>query len=192
MLDVSRIGDGRLPLEYQEVDLVVVVRDMVNRLAKSAAEVGSAVEITAATPLVGRWDRMRVEQVVTNLLSNAIKYGGGKPIALAVDGDDRHARVVVKDRGIGILPAHQRRIFDRFERAVPLNNYAGFGLGLWICRRIVDALGGEISVESSPGEGSTFTVVLPRRPAKEMAALDPDAEPEPEVARQMAAELVSR
>jgi signal transduction histidine kinase len=106
---------------------------------------------------------MRVEQVVTNLLSNAIKYGAGRPIEIRVDGDENTARLTVRDRGIGIPPDHQARIFERFERAVSTSDYGGFGLGLWIVRQIVEAHGGQIHVTSTPGQGSAFTVELPRR-----------------------------
>jgi signal transduction histidine kinase len=75
------------------------------------------------------------------------------------EGDE--ARIVVQDQGIGIAPEQLDRIFGRFERAVPSRNYGGMGLGLYIARRIVDAHGGRISVQSTPGEGATFTVHLP-------------------------------
>jgi PAS domain S-box-containing protein len=164
MLDVSRIAAGRVPLEYDDIDLCAVARDAAARLGKTAADAGATLEVCADGTQAGRWDRLRVEQVITNLLTNAIKYGGRKPVTLAIQGDADAVRVTVQDHGIGIAPAHQQRIFDRFERAVSSRNYSGFGLGLWICRRIVEALGGEITVESAPGRGSTFTVTLPRVP----------------------------
>jgi signal transduction histidine kinase len=110
----------------------------------------------------GLWDRARLEQVVTNLLSNAVKYGRGQPIEVAVMGADDRARLVVRDQGIGIAPEHLSRIFERFERAVSAHNYGGLGLGLYIVRQIVEAHGGAIHVTSTPGEGSTFVVDLPR------------------------------
>jgi signal transduction histidine kinase len=164
MLDVSRIAEGKLPLDYEDVDITAVTQETVARLARSAEEAGSTVEVRADGAQTGRWDRLRVEQVVTNLLSNAIKYGKGKPILLSLAGDAEHVRLVVRDHGIGIARANLGRIFDRFERAVSPRNYSGFGLGLWICGRIVEALGGEINVDSAPDQGATFQVVLPRRP----------------------------
>jgi len=166
MLDVSRIAEGRLPLDYEEVDVAALAHDVVARLAKSAAEAGSTVMVSGHGPEWGRWDRLRLEQVLTNLLTNAVKYGEGKPIEFILDGDADRVRVVIKDRGIGIAPDHQGRIFERFERAVSSRHYSGLGLGLWICRRIVDAMEGEIGVDSALGRGATFTVVLPRRPSK--------------------------
>jgi signal transduction histidine kinase len=119
---------------------------------------------------------MRVEQVVTNLLSNAIKYGAGRPVEVAVSGDDLLARLTIRDHGIGIPLEHQARIFERFERAVSDRHYGGLGLGLWIVRQIVDALGGSIIVESEAGKGSTFTVNLPRSPRKRRMAAAESAE----------------
>jgi signal transduction histidine kinase len=90
-----------------------------------------------------------------------VKYGAGAPIRVGLRADGGVAVIEVSDRGIGIAPEHQDRIFERFERAVSSRNYAGLGLGLWIVRRIVEAHGGAIRVRSTPGEGSTFSVELP-------------------------------
>ena len=121
----------------------------------------------AAAPVEGSWDRLRLEQILTNLLSNAVKYGAGRPISVEVGaagpGDDAEAWIAVRDRGIGMSEGELGRIFGRFERAVSERNYGGLGLGLWIVRQVVDAMGGSISVESQPDRGSTFTVRLPRR-----------------------------
>jgi signal transduction histidine kinase len=161
LLDVSRIGAGRLTLELGEIDLAQLVRDLVGRATDELAGAGCAMTLSAADSLVGRWDRMRLEQIATNLLSNAMKYGKGKPIRVTVERDGVHARLVVADEGIGIAAPDRGRIFKRFERAAAARNYGGLGLGLWITHQIVEALGGQISVESEPGHGATFTVVLP-------------------------------
>ena len=106
---------------------------------------------------------------MTNLLSNAVKYGAGRPISVDVrasgPGADADVWLVVSDEGIGMSSDDLGRIFGRFERAVSGRNYGGLGLGLWIVRQVVDAMGGTISVESQPGRGSTFTVRLPRHAA---------------------------
>ena len=103
----------------------------------------------------GYWDRLRVSQVVTNLLSNAVKYGAGKPVEVELGrAADRAPSSSVRDHGIGIDPADQPQIFERFERAVSSRNYGGLGLGLYIVKRIVEAHGGTIRVDSTPGEGA--------------------------------------
>ena len=163
LLDISRITGKGLELELEPVDLVAVVRDVVARNDEELKRARCEIRLELEPSPPGEWDRMRVEQIVTNLLSNAIKYGAGRPIEIRVDGDENAARLTVQDRGIGIRPEHQARIFERFERAVSKSDYGGFGLGLWIVRQIVDAHGGEIRVASEPGEGSVFTVELPRR-----------------------------
>jgi signal transduction histidine kinase len=99
--------------------------------------------------------------VLTNLLSNAVKYGRGGPIEVSVEAAGRIARLGVRDEGMGIEPADQDRIFERFERLISDRKYGGFGLGLWIARQIVDAHGGTIRVESRPGAGARFVVELP-------------------------------
>jgi signal transduction histidine kinase len=163
LLDVSRLTQGRLALSWEELDLAEVVGEVVERFAQQAAKVGCEVEVRAEGPVMGRWDRTRLEQVVTNLLSNALKYGAGRPVHVAVEGEAERAVLVVSDEGIGISPEAQERIFGKFERAVSGRHYGGLGLGLYITRQIVQALGGTIAVESEPGQGATFRVVLPRR-----------------------------
>ena len=162
LLDVSRITAGAVVLEPEEVDLRDIVRDAVEHF-RDELKPDQAILNLPDEAIVGHWDPVRLDQVVTNLLSNAIKYGDGKPIELSVTPDGSTVRLAVADHGIGIEPDRQRRLFGRFERAVSGRQYGGFGLGLWITKRLVDTMGGSIAVESRSGEGSTFVVVLPRR-----------------------------
>jgi signal transduction histidine kinase len=104
---------------------------------------------------------MRLEQVVGNLITNAMKYGAGKRVQVTLESDATHARLHVRDEGIGIAPEDAERIFERFERAVSVRHYGGFGIGLWLVREIVQALGGTVEVKSALGQGATFTVTLP-------------------------------
>jgi PAS domain S-box-containing protein len=161
LLDVSRITAGRLDLELEPMDFAQAVHAVVTRFKDQLN--GQQVTIRAART-TGSWDRVRIEQVVTNLLSNAIKYGEGLPIEVLLEGHDRTVCLSVIDHGIGIEPENQARLFERFERAVTRRDYGGFGLGLWITQQIVNAMGGQIAVESHHGEGSTFRVTLPRQP----------------------------
>lgn len=169
LLDVSRITSNTLRLDLEDVDLAEVTREVVARFADDLAV--AHCELTVDIPLAatGRWDRLRLDQVATNLLSNALKYGAGAPVSVTVTPGPL-ARLVVRDHGMGIAPEDQARIFERFERAVPARHYGGLGLGLWITRRITEALGGTVSVESRPGEGSTFTVQLPAEAPAEAPA----------------------
>ena len=162
LMDVSRITAGRLRLELEEIDLSAVVRDVVGRLGEEATRARSHIEISAVTPVVGMWDRVRVEQVVANLLTNGFKFGGGKPIEITVEERGSIGRLVVVDHGIGIAPGDVERIFQRYEQAISSRAFGGLGLGLYIARQIIEAHGGTIRVESQPGSGSTFTIDLPK------------------------------
>jgi len=159
LLDVSRIRGGSIALELEDVDLKEVVENVITQFLGEALP--GQMTFNAHHPVVGRWDRLRLEQVVSNVLSNAIKYGEGRPILMSLDSDDRAARLFVQDHGIGIAPEQQERLFARFERGVSRRQYGGFGLGLWITRQLVDAMGGEVTVASRAGQGATFSIVLP-------------------------------
>lgn len=161
LLDVSRISAGGLVLRIEPVDLTDVVREVIGRFTEAGRSAGSAISLDAPGPIVGRWDRMRLDQVTTNLLSNALKYGAGQPIAFQLAVGGGRARLNVRDRGIGIAREQQARLFQPFERLVSERHYGGLGLGLWITRRIVERMSGSIRVESERGEGSTFIVELP-------------------------------
>jgi signal transduction histidine kinase len=162
LLDVSRLIEGRLELRPEPVDLQALVIEAIDLMRESATQAGSPVLLRLRPEVVGHWDRVRIGQVITNLLSNAIKFGCGRPIEVELDADENRARVQVRDAGEGILPQEQERIFQRFERATSVQRHPGLGLGLWICKQIVDASHGTISVQSQPGQGSTFSVELPR------------------------------
>jgi PAS domain S-box-containing protein len=171
LLDISRLSAGRMDLELAEVDLVAVVREVAGRFEPELERTGVALHVRAEGSVTGFWDETRVEQIVTNLLSNALKYGMGQPVEISVAAEGDAAALTVRDFGIGIAPEHQARIFGQFERAVSGRAYGGFGLGLWIVRRLAEVLGGTVSVASAPGEGSTFRVVLPRSGPAEARAI---------------------
>ena len=180
LLDVSRITSGRVALELERLDICELARDVIERFRPEARKAGSELMLHARAPIRGRWDRLRIEQIVTNLLSNAIKYGRGQPIEVDVRDTDDTVRITVSDRGIGIEREALGRIFGRFERAVSLRNFGGLGLGLFIARQFAEAHGGSIVAQSQPQVGSTFTVVLP---LETQASSHPDAEPVEGVAR---------
>jgi signal transduction histidine kinase len=161
LVDVSRITTGNVQLSKEPADLVAVVRAVVERFGEEAQRAGSSLRLEEHGPIEGSFDVSRIDQVVTNLLANAIRYGRGGPIVVGTIAGSGGARIWVEDRGIGIPPEHQGRIFERYERAVPSTSYGGLGLGLWISGRLVEAMGGTIGVRSEVGVGSTFTVEIP-------------------------------
>ena len=164
LLDVSILSTGRLTLAYEPIELCFLVREVVARMAPQLAAAGCGTELAMDEPVVGHWDRTRVEQVLANLLSNAMKYGMHQPIHVSVRRQADSALILVRDQGIGIAEEAQARIFERFERAVPVRNYGGLGLGLYLVRWIVNSHGGAVRVESKPNAGATFIVELPLRP----------------------------
>jgi signal transduction histidine kinase len=164
LLDVSRIHMGRLELDVEPVALGPLVDEVVADQEDELAQSGSTVT-ALGPPVTGRWDRLRLGQVLTNLLVNAVKYGAGQPIELRWGLGGRGVWLSVRDHGIGVDPADQRHIFERFERAVSSQNYGGLGLGLFIVKRILEAHGGTIRVESTPGLGAEFHLELPLEPA---------------------------
>ena len=163
VMDISRLRAGRLHLEPELMDLSSLVRDVVGRQLAARRRRAPEIRLRADEPIEGWWDSMRLEQVVTNLITNACKYGGDQPVDVEVSRHPEGVQILVRDRGMGIQRADQARIFERFERAVSTESYAGLGLGLWIAREVVEAHGGHITVLSEAGQGAEFKVVLPLR-----------------------------
>jgi signal transduction histidine kinase len=165
LLDFSRASSGQLPLSYEEVDLAELARMTAQHFDDSLRQASCALSLRADAPIIGVWDRRRIEQVLVNLLSNAIRHAPGAPIELTVTEQDGQAVLSVRDHGPGIEPDKLDRIFERFVQLSPPEQHrGGFGLGLWIVRKIVDAFRGTLDVKSVPGEGSTFIVMLPHAP----------------------------
>ncbi|MBI3183787.1 MAG: HAMP domain-containing histidine kinase [Myxococcales bacterium] len=182
MLEASRIRAGRLVLQPSPAELGEIVRRSLEQLAGQVEASGCTVELRAEAPAAGLWDEFAIEQVVTNLLTNALKYGQGKPVTIEVSATGGVGRLMVRDRGPGVAPALQAKVFEAFERAVPARHYGGLGLGLFIVKTLVEAHQGTVRLESTPGEGATFLVELPlqdpaRREATQngLGAGDPQA-----------------
>lgn len=159
LLDAAQVEAERLVLNPEPLDLSELVQDAAARLQELARARDCSITLQGCQPLPGLWDRLRMEQVITNLLTNAIKYGGGRVEVRTERGT--HAAIVVRDHGAGIAPEDRERIFKPFERLPSGGKDDGAGLGLYIVREIVRAHGGRIDVQSAPGRGSTFTVLLP-------------------------------
>jgi len=163
LFDLGRISSGQLELDLTSFDLCELVREVSSQMEVEAAGAGSKLTVEVEGPVVGRWDRPRLNQVVTNLVANAVKYGQGRPVVIraGVDSDRLSARLEVIDSGPGIAPELHGRIFEPFKRAVSAGQPDGLGLGLFIVRSIVEQLGGAVRVDSRPGAGATFVVDLP-------------------------------
>ena len=165
LLDVSRIATGRFALQRGRVDFGTIVREAIERLDARIEAVHGRVRIKLPeAPLMGDWDPLRLEQVVTNLVDNALKYAVGNPVDLTAIGDPERVTLLIEDRGPGIRAEDRERIFQRFERAASLDHFGGLGLGLYVSRQIVDAHGGSIATRDREGGGATFVVTLPRKP----------------------------
>ena len=167
LLDVSRLSTGRIDLQPEPMNLAQVVREVIDAFDAELAVARCKLTLSERGTPTGSWDRLRLEQVFRNLLSNAIRFGAGRPIEVVVDADHDFASVAVRDHGIGIAPDQQSKIFERFERGVEQRS-GGFGIGLWIVRNICVAMGGAVSVASTLGDGACFTVMLPRRPSRQV------------------------
>ena len=165
MLHAAKIGHGPIDVEIAEVDIARVVRRCVQRCAPltSSNAVDLSVDVPESLPRVSS-DAVKLHHVFTNLLVNAIKFTpNGKVVIRARRRDAERLQVEVEDSGIGIAAVALERIWNPFEQADPSvsRRFGGTGLGLSIVRAFVDRLGGEISVESTLGKGTTFTVALP-------------------------------
>jgi signal transduction histidine kinase len=167
MLDLSQLQSGKIPLQLSVCDLGQSLRAVVKLFEAEAHRRGLNIELRLdpALPQV-EIDPERIEQVFVNLVSNALKYTDADGLIAISGGGVENGRIAidVSDTGIGIAAEHQEMIFDEFARVRNTSTgRPGSGLGLAIVRRILEAHGGDISVNSAPGQGSTFTVRLPLR-----------------------------
>lgn len=161
MLDISRISTGKLAIAPGEVELTDLAREVTDRMRALFDTASVPLEVQLGDPACGEWDRLRIEQVLWNLLSNSLRYGKGKPVHVRAGLRQGEAFFEVQDHGLGIAPADQARIFEKFERGETQQETFGLGLGLHICKNIVDLHGGRIGLHSRLGSGATFYVGLP-------------------------------
>lgn len=168
LLEITRLETGRWPLHLEPVDLVGVARNLCRSFELAASHEQAPIAIDACAPTLPLTvDRLLLERILVNLLSNAIKYtpSAGR-IRLTIDrvDDERNVSIAVHDTGMGISPEALPHIFDRFFQARSDDRRDGIGFGLYFARLAVQALGGVIYAASTPGVGSTFTIVLPLTP----------------------------
>src|SRR5678815_3017800 len=166
ILDITRIEAGKMPMQLSEFNLNELVPEVMTELDPviSRSKLTVAPKLCPDLPTVYS-DRQKVKQIIVNLLSNALKFTheGGIQITVGYSQAERTACVAVADTGIGISPENHEKIFEDFRQVddSPSRQYGGTGLGLAICRRLATALGGRITLESTMGVGSTFTLTIP-------------------------------
>ena len=164
LLDLTQFDAGRLRLEPTRVELCALARECADMLRPQAEAAAVQIDLDARGAGLAAWaDRRRLKQVLANLVSNAVKYnrrGGWVRLSAERHGDGVCVRIA--DNGIGITPALRARLFEPFDRlGQERGAIEGTGLGLALSRGLVEAMGGRIEVQSDPGAGSTFSVVLP-------------------------------
>ncbi|MCC6581451.1 MAG: response regulator [Phycisphaeraceae bacterium] len=178
LLDLVKIESGKLVLEHVPVDLAQVLRDASQTAGMQARAKGLRFVAAMAVDVPGRIlsDPLRLRQILLNLVSNAIKFTSRGEVRVSVELEAGEGlprvRVEVRDTGIGVPTEKQQAIFERFTQAdvSTTRQYGGTGLGLAIVRQLVQLLGGEVGLESVPGQGSTFWFTLPAEPAPEAQA----------------------
>jgi len=162
LLDVSRIRQGKLDFIFAEGDLSALVAEVVARLEDEARMAGVRLHSVLEPGLEGRFDRLRIEQILINLLFNAFRHGGGHPVEVRLERSSTGARLVVRDEGPGVPGTDRERIFERFEQLQGSARAGGLGLGLFIVRQCVEGHRGHVHVEPGPGGlGAAFIVELP-------------------------------
>lgn len=162
LVDISLITTGRIALQKENTDLVDITKQVKTSFSEVLKRSKIKLNVKSKSPVIGKWDKMRIEQVITNLFSNAIKYGNNKPIEIQILKSGSNAKFIIKDNGIGISNKEQKLIFDLFKRAEKTKEYKkGLGVGLFITDQIVKIHEGKIKLSSTPSFGTTFTVELP-------------------------------
>lgn len=160
--NVSLITTGRMDLKLENTDLVVITKQVIQSFSETLKREKNKIKIEAKTAVLGKWDKVRIEQTITNLISNAIKYGEGKPIEIKILKSGNLGKFIIMDQGLGIPPSDQKVIFELFKRAQGPGEYKkGLGVGLYISSQIIKIHGGKIKVSSIPNKGTSFTMELP-------------------------------
>jgi signal transduction histidine kinase len=175
ILDFSRIEAGRKEYRFAPTSISAIVREVVDAYRYPIEQLGFTLEVETAADIPEiSMDKEAIARALLNLLNNAIKFSrDDKQVRVAARRDGDHVRVSVEDRGIGVAKPEHRRIFEKFYRAEDslVHETKGSGLGLALVKHIAEAHGGSVELESAPGKGSTFTLVLPvSRPGTETEA----------------------
>jgi signal transduction histidine kinase len=161
IIEVADLRRGKLQLEPTTVDLVGLVEEVCREARREAASSAAELVIVTRGPVLGRWDRGRVKQVVANLITNAIHYSGGGRIELAVRDRGADIEIAIEDHGPGICPDLIPQLFDFADQAGSRRSN-GFGTGLWVVKALCTAMQGSVTAENCSGGGARFCVALPR------------------------------
>jgi two-component system, OmpR family, sensor kinase len=161
IVDVTDLRRGKVQLAPTPTDLVDVVGEVSRDVERDAAAAGSQLIVDSRGPVIGRWDRARVKQIVSDLVGNAIRHGASSRIDLVVRAGPSTGELTVRDHGPGIDAAALPRLFDCFDHA-PTRRAGSLGLGLWLVKTLCHAMGGTVSAENCIDGGARFCVVLPR------------------------------
>jgi signal transduction histidine kinase/CheY-like chemotaxis protein len=181
ILDLSKIEAGKLELHFEDVGLAATIRDAATTAEPLAAKNGNQLIVDCPEDIGSiRSEVTRLRQIVLNLLSNACKFTEHGEVRLELRRAPSWVTITVADTGIGMTPEQVGKLFQEFSQAdsSTTRRYGGTGLGLAISRKLARLMNGDITVESTPGKGSTFTVRLPADPAREAEAAQPS---EPDV-----------
>ncbi|MGZ6346160.1 MAG: sensor histidine kinase [Anaerolineales bacterium] len=162
MLDSARLQSGNMSMDFQPVRLDSLLRDMAQRVHGRHEGLEIILNLASAPPIQA--DTVRLSQVFDNLFDNAIKYAPGSKITISLQVKDSWRIITFADMGPGIPPEHIPFLFERFYRVPGQFSKSGTGLGLFICKQIVHAHHGRISVKTAPGKGTAFRIELPLRP----------------------------
>lgn len=163
LLDVTKINSGKIDFNFKQNNITEIIFQVLERFQNEERIVDQIQKFKDVPPVMIECDAFRIEQVITNLISNALKYGGEKPIKLELKRDLGQVVVKVIDQGMGISQEDQKKLFHRFQRVGKIKGINGLGLGLYICKSIIDAHQGKIGLESELGVGTTFYFELPER-----------------------------
>lgn len=161
LLDTTRIRAGKLTVDPVEVNFTQLINDILERYEDQLSEANCLMDIEIQKNIIVYCDPFRAEQVIVNLISNVIKYAHGKPVAIKLFQEHGQAFLTIEDAGPGIAPEKVEAIFERFKRGNKHEGISGLGLGLYIAKQVMDAHHGSITVKSTQGFGSAFTINFP-------------------------------
>jgi signal transduction histidine kinase len=161
MLDLSRLTSGKMEYHLELLDLHLVLESLMERFRDRFKENQMELKLDLQNEVMGRWDRLRLEQVMTNLITNAIRYAPGAPLLIKLRVEGRDAVIEVEDYGPGIPLELQEKVFERFSRAPSNYKIAGLGLGLYITRQILAGMKGSIELNTGAPVGASFRIKLP-------------------------------